>query len=166
MQKSVEEDATLSRLKNPYAMKLLPSLPGLLVAALCLAVPATGFSHDHRSHGGHGHFYSPRFHGLWLPPIPLFFGASPFYGYGGPSVSVNVEDEPAPIYRSAHVESQGDELSTDVQQALHRDGYYHGDIDGDIGVGTRAAIRQYQYDHQLEVTGRIDRALLRSLGLD
>ena len=43
---------------------------------------------------------------------------------------------------------------------------YRGEIDGDIGPGTRAAIRRYQYERRLEVTGRIDRSLLRSLGLD
>lgn len=56
-------------------------------------------------------------------------------------------------------------IEADVQLALRRRGYYHGPIDGDLGPGSRAAIRDYQYDRGLAVTGRIDTALLRSLGL-
>jgi len=137
-----------------------------LLAALCLAVPATGFSHDNHWHGHyycgpHGHFYGP-----WLPPLPFFAGI-PFYGgYYGPSVSVAYGGDPAPAYRGARVSDAGDSLAMDVQHALQEQGYYHGEIDGDIGAGTRGAIRQYQYDQHLEVTGRIDKALLRSLGMD
>jgi peptidoglycan hydrolase-like protein with peptidoglycan-binding domain len=54
----------------------------------------------------------------------------------------------------------------DVQQALRRRGYYHGSIDGDAGPGTRGAIRAYQDDRGLAVTGRIDAALVRSLGIN
>jgi peptidoglycan hydrolase-like protein with peptidoglycan-binding domain len=106
-----------------------------------------------------------RFYGPWLPPVPLY-GGWPYYGYYGPPVGVSVGAEPGPTYRGARVDDRGDDLSLDVQRALRRDGYYHGEVDGDVGAGTRGAIRQYQYDHRLEVTGRIDRALLHSLGLD
>jgi peptidoglycan hydrolase-like protein with peptidoglycan-binding domain len=53
----------------------------------------------------------------------------------------------------------------DVQRELRRRGYYHGPIDGDVGPGTRAAIRAYQNDRGFAVTGRIDRSLLRALGV-
>lgn len=56
-------------------------------------------------------------------------------------------------------------IEADVQLALHREGYYRGPIDGDLGPGTRGAIRDYQYDHRLPATGRIDNHLVRSLGL-
>jgi hypothetical protein len=56
-------------------------------------------------------------------------------------------------------------IEFDVQIALRREGYYRGPIDGAIGRGTRYAIREYQYDYGLPVTGRIDRRLIRSLGL-
>ena len=136
-----------------------------LLAALCLAAPATGFSHDW--HGWSGRYCGPRvhFYGPWLPPLP-FIAPYPYYGYYGPSASVAYSSDPAPTYRGARVDDQGDSLPADVQRALQHEGYYHGDIDGDIGAGTRAAIRQYQYDRHLEVTGRIDRALLQSLGMD
>ena len=54
-------------------------------------------------------------------------------------------------------------LEVNVQRALSRKGYYTGPIDGDIGPGTRSAIRTYQDDQGLRVTGRIDSALLRTL---
>jgi peptidoglycan hydrolase-like protein with peptidoglycan-binding domain len=38
-------------------------------------------------------------------------------------------------------------------------------VDGELGRGTRAAIRVYQEENGLEVTGQIDRPLLRALGL-
>lgn len=62
------------------------------------------------------------------------------------------------VYRDRSVEA-------DVQAALRRRGYYRGPIDGDIGPGTRSAIRAYQYDHGLRPTGSINRALLDRLGL-
>jgi hypothetical protein len=102
----------------------------------------------------------------------LAFSSAPYYYdgyYGGPSVGVSVSGGPyygEGGYHSARAEDHGDDLAIDVQRALRRDGYYHGSIDGDIGSGTRAAIRQYQYDHHLEVTGRIDRSLVHSLALD
>jgi len=52
-----------------------------------------------------------------------------------------------------------------VQENLRRLGYYKGSIDGFSGSGTRTAIRAYQVDRGLPVTGRIDRDLLQDLGL-
>ncbi|MES2708174.1 MAG: peptidoglycan-binding domain-containing protein [Verrucomicrobiota bacterium] len=51
------------------------------------------------------------------------------------------------------------------QAALSRRGYYSGPIDGNIGPGSRAAIRSYQLRNGLTVTGYVDRGLLISLGL-
>jgi hypothetical protein len=153
-----------------------------MVAALCLGLPAAGLAHDHHDHhinwhgdwhgNRHGHFFGPSF-GIYAP-VYGYYGGYPYYSDGpyadyydsGPSFGVSVSTAPDPTYRGARVDDRGDALSVDVQRALRRDGYYRGDIDGDIGNGTRAAIREYQYDHRLEVTGRIYRALLRSLGLD
>ncbi len=52
-----------------------------------------------------------------------------------------------------------------VQTKLKDLGYYSGDIDGRVGPGTKNAIITYQTDYSLPVTGRIDPALLDSLGL-
>jgi len=43
-----------------------------------------------------------------------------------------------------------------VQQTLNDIGYWPGPIDGILGSRTRAAIRQYQRDENLPVTGRLD----------
>jgi peptidoglycan hydrolase-like protein with peptidoglycan-binding domain len=54
-------------------------------------------------------------------------------------------------------------VEVEVQIALAKRGYYHGPIDGDVGPGSRAAIRAYQADRRLRVTGRIDGDLIRAL---
>jgi len=52
-----------------------------------------------------------------------------------------------------------------VQTKLTDDGYYHGQIDGVLGSGSLEAIRQFQSDHGLAVTGKIDPKLLEALGI-
>ena len=51
----------------------------------------------------------------------------------------------------------------EVQSALAREGYYDGAIDGTIGPATRNALRRYQRDRGLSVTGRIDRSVIDAL---
>jgi peptidoglycan hydrolase-like protein with peptidoglycan-binding domain len=50
-----------------------------------------------------------------------------------------------------------------VQSELSRRGYYQGPIDGVIGAGSRRAIRSFQTDQGLPVTGAIDGKLLSAL---
>jgi peptidoglycan hydrolase-like protein with peptidoglycan-binding domain len=69
------------------------------------------------------------------------------------------------VYPAGRYYDTDDSIDADVQRALRRRGYYHGPIDGDIGPGSRSAIREYQADHGLRMTGRIDGSLIRSLGL-
>jgi peptidoglycan hydrolase-like protein with peptidoglycan-binding domain len=45
-----------------------------------------------------------------------------------------------------------------MQGILHEHGYDPGPIDGLMGNKTRAALRQFQLDHQLPVTGYLDPA--------
>lgn len=52
-----------------------------------------------------------------------------------------------------------------VQVELANAGYYYGEIDGQIGPGSRSAIINYQEDNNLPVTGRVDSYLLESLGI-
>lgn len=52
-----------------------------------------------------------------------------------------------------------------VQAALAREGYYHGAIDGAFGPATQNALRRYQRNHGLGVTGEIDRPVIEALGL-
>jgi len=50
-----------------------------------------------------------------------------------------------------------------AQQRLQDDGYYSGTVDGVLGPNTVAALRAYQRDHRLSVTGRLDSPTVRSL---
>ena len=52
-----------------------------------------------------------------------------------------------------------------VQAALRQRKYYTGAIDGLLGPGTQAAIRAYQVDRNLPVTGKLDPELISDLGL-
>lgn len=52
-----------------------------------------------------------------------------------------------------------------VQRALEEDGYYVGDTRGNFCYETRVAVRRYQRDKGLRISGKIDDTLLRTLGL-
>lgn len=52
-----------------------------------------------------------------------------------------------------------------VQQKLNARGYKCGHADGVIGKNTKTAIRNYQKDHGLKVTGIINKALLGALNI-
>jgi len=51
------------------------------------------------------------------------------------------------------------ELVTDVQLLLAERGYFRGDVDGRAGPRTREAIRRFQADAKLPVTGIVDQRL-------
>jgi len=78
------------------------------------------------------------------------------YGYNG------YYDSPGVVYSQRY---SGGSVSAQVQDELAREGYDPGPVDGVIGAQTRDAIIDYQKDHDLPVTGRIDTPLLRELGL-
>ncbi len=84
------------------------------------------------------------------------YDGGPYYDY---------YDGPA-VYRGVPRYGYSANLVVDVQHALSRRGYYRGPIDGQAGPGTRAAIRAFQIDRHLPVSGRIDGNVVRSLGLD
>ena len=73
-----------------------------------------------------------------------------------------------PAYASGYDRgySTRNSVARNVQRRLAAQGYYDGGIDGDIGPGSRRAIANYQDDHGLRATGRIDDNLLVSLGLE
>ena len=52
-----------------------------------------------------------------------------------------------------------------VQRALEEDGYYVGDNRGNFCYETRVAVRRYQRDKGLRMSGKIDDTLLKALGL-
>jgi len=58
-----------------------------------------------------------------------------------------------------------DQLRT-VQQALNDQGFYNGQVDGQPGNDTSAAIKRYQIRNGLEVTGQINPETLAAMNLD
>jgi len=73
-------------------------------------------------------------------PRPSFFGSKPTSGSKGSSV----------MYRTP----SGFELpAADIQRALKAAGYFDGAIDGEIGSGSREAIRRFQQDSGLHADG-------------
>ena len=58
------------------------------------------------------------------------------------------------------------DLAMSVQSKLAQQSYYRGPIDGVIGSGSLQAIRRFQSDHGLPVTGRINPKLLDALGVE
>ncbi|HEY2343396.1 MAG TPA: peptidoglycan-binding domain-containing protein [Chthoniobacteraceae bacterium] len=132
------------------------------------------FHGDHHDFAHHG-FYGHGFHHFG-PGFAFGFGYYP-YSYGWPYYGSYYDDpyyygayydyDPgAPVYRGvvAHTASSGN-LVTDVQRALKHRGYNPGAVDGQSGPATRDAIRAYQGDRGMPVTGHIDSGLVRSLGL-
>ena len=160
-------------------MKLTSILPAL--AAVCaLIAPISADAkdkHDHddhhdRHHDDHRDWDRHGPHVVIRPSFGYGYGyGSPYYDspyyYHRPSLGFSFYSRPYSVYRGREVYgSYSDSLSVDVQRELRRRGYYRGPIDGDIGPGSRASIRAYQYDRGLPATGRIDESLLRSLGID
>lgn len=115
------------------------------------------------NHGRYGYYG-----GFWGWGWPYDYGW-PYYDYGWPYYDddyyypgsyYGYYNQPATtvVYGSGG-------LAVNVQRQLKRAGYYRGGIDGQIGPESRAAIRAYQANHGLAITGRIDTALVRSLSL-
>jgi peptidoglycan hydrolase-like protein with peptidoglycan-binding domain len=58
-----------------------------------------------------------------------------------------------------------DDLTRAIQQRLKDQGFYYGDVDGQGGDETSAAIRRYQIRYGLRVTGQLNDETLHSLGI-
>ena len=122
-------------------------------------------NHGYRNYGYRNYGYRPYYRSYSRPYYGGYYGGHYPY-YSTPGVSVVYSSSSPRYYRSApSYRSTASSLEADVQRALKRRGYYYGSVDGDIGPGSRNAIRAYQADRGLAVTGRIDSALLRSLGI-
>ena len=73
---------------------------------------------------------------------------------------------PAPAEERESTESGPDTLVESVQNELAKRGYYGGSVDSMYNDATRTALRRFQTDQHLAVTGRINEATLRALQLD
>jgi Putative peptidoglycan binding domain len=84
----------------------------------------------------------------------------PAWGYD-PTVSFYAFD--GPIY--SYYNLPPDQVIVNVQTELQDQGYYTGDVDGQLGPQTRDALSAYQSDHNLEVTSAVDEPTVEALGL-
>ena len=60
---------------------------------------------------------------------------------------------------------RADQLVESVQQALKDEGFYYGEVSGDMNANLTAAIRRYQIRNGLQVSGELNDETLRSLGV-
>lgn len=149
-------------------MKTITKISFSLGAAVCLLLPGTASARD-GYHGG-GHYWG---HGGFHGHGGVFFGVGFYPGwYGCPYPDpywypYPYYPPPYPeVYRGRVAADPDESMDARVQQALADKGYYSGRIDGVIGPASRDAIRGYQHDKGLAVTGRINDSLVRSLDLD
>jgi len=61
---------------------------------------------------------------------------------------------------------RADQQVESVQQALKDQGFYYGEVTGEMNANVAAAIRRYQIRNGLQVTGELTRETLQSLGID
>jgi hypothetical protein len=115
--------------------------------------------HEHHHH----HRFSFGFFPYWYPSWGYYDYGYPYYSYGYPDYYYpdNGYYYPDNGYYSGQNGSAN--IQVLVQEALARRGYYSGQVDGVIGPETRSAIREFQRDNGLSVTGRIDSELMRAL---
>jgi hypothetical protein len=121
--------------------------------------------HDHWWHGHRCHYRN----GFWFvyDPFPFYPFGYGYYPYA-PYLTYYDDGYATDDYSNADPDQSsyaGDARVSDVQSALSREGYYDGPIDGNFGPTTRNALRRYQRDHRLAVTGNIDRAVIQALRL-
>ncbi|HWL51484.1 MAG TPA: peptidoglycan-binding domain-containing protein [Chthoniobacteraceae bacterium] len=165
-------------MKTPFP-KIRPTLPflvALLLGAMVTPVFAGRHGHHHRSSRSyHSGYYSSRSY-YRAPRVSVGIYSSPYYAspyyrsyyrpYYAPyyAPAPVVYGRPVTVVRPVTVQSAAPS-TYEVQRELARLGYYGGALDGAMGPRTRAAIRTYQVDRGLPVTGRVDGNLLRSLRL-
>ncbi len=113
--------------------------------------------HDHVWWAGHYDNFVLVGGGYWYWNDGYWF---PAWGYN-PAFDVYAWD--GPIY--AYWNLPPDQVVVNVQEALQDQGYYTGDVDGQLGNQTRDALASYQRDHDLEVTSAIDEPTVQALGL-
>lgn len=93
------------------------------------------------------------------PDYPYY----PYYDYGNPYDNGSYGDQQT--NDSQYSAEYWNNLAKSVQTKLVQQGYYRGQVDGVIGSGTMEAVRRFQADHRLKVTGKIDPKLLKALGI-
>ena len=94
------------------------------------------------------------------------FGYPDYYPYDYPYYYAYPYDAYQSVDNSGNYRtSKSGNVTSALQSALTKRGYYHGPIDGIIGAGSHRAIRAFQTDQGLPVTRLIDRKLISALQL-
>jgi peptidoglycan hydrolase-like protein with peptidoglycan-binding domain len=62
--------------------------------------------------------------------------------------------------------TQADQMTESVQQALKDQGFYYGEVTGEMNANLTAAIRRYQIRNGLQVNGQLNSETLQSLGIN
>jgi len=62
--------------------------------------------------------------------------------------------------------ARADQLVESVQQALKDQGFYYGEVTGEMNANLTAAIRRYQIRNGLQVNGELNNETLHSLGIN
>ena len=71
----------------------------------------------------------------------------------------------AVIFMGSMMLLRADQLVESVQQTLKDEGFYYGEVNGDMNANLTAAIRRYQIRNGLQVNGELNDETLRSLGI-
>jgi len=70
------------------------------------------------------------------------------------------------IFLGSMMLTRADQLVERVQQALKDQGFYYGEVTGEMNANVTAAIRRYQIRNGLQVSGELNNETLQSLGLN
>jgi hypothetical protein len=126
------------------------------------------------SFGFPGYYSYPYYYGYPYSYYPYSYYPSGYYSssyypsggyYEGGDDSYNGDSAYYNGSRYGRGSSANGSMVTQVQRMLANEGYYKGDIDGELGPRTHYAIRAYQRTHNLPVDGTITSRLLERMGL-
>lgn len=95
--------------------------------------------------------------------VIMRWNRSALYALAVGLLSDAIEQDKMTIY----AKRQNDPLSTnevkEIQEYLAKEGYYTSEIDGNVGRGTREALRKYQKDHALPQDGYANKEILKKM---
>src|SRR5215472_15968253 len=69
------------------------------------------------------------------------------------------------IFMGSMMLIRADQLVESVQQALKEEGFYYGEVNGEMNANLTEAIRRYQIRNGLQVSGELNDETLRTLGI-
>jgi peptidoglycan hydrolase-like protein with peptidoglycan-binding domain len=70
------------------------------------------------------------------------------------------------IFIGSFLLARADQMTESVQQALKDQGFYYGEITGQMNANLTAAVRRYQIRNGLQVNGELNSETLQSLGIN